>query len=233
VDRDCDAYVALNVKQFSDEELAWLVGTEKPLARYEADYWLDTEPQAKYRDGLNGAAKLLMFSSPLHQQVYLYMHSETPIGLDVARPMDFEPLDAYPERRFEDKAIWFGSWSWYKGADIAQKWALENNIELHLYPYDAPPDAEADNDMCLVCRVPYGLQREAWPATVAQYGKFVSMPRTPQAFGLGLMEAYALGLEVHVSGRVGCESYSLGLDDVLERSRGASEEFWGLCLNVL
>jgi hypothetical protein len=71
-DPDCDGYVLVQTKFFSDDVIRHVL--QRPFARYELDYWTDGEPGSQHRDALNEAALAVWFVSPLHRDVYQYRH---------------------------------------------------------------------------------------------------------------------------------------------------------------
>lgn len=234
VDRDCDGYALLLTKRYSDEELGF-VCKHSAFVRYEMDYWYDYEPQVVWRDKLNAAARCVMFCSPLHQDVYWTIHPGGTGGEVVACYLDpsrYLQVGATTTKDNAARAVWFGEWRWGKGPDVAQKWSGEQGIKLDMYGPSIPSDAEPDNAYVTICGM---AAEDGWLERVASYGTFVMMPREPQCYPYGPLEAYLLGLNVVLTGRFGIESFPHGRDldaTIALGERGASR-FWDLTLNSL
>ena len=72
-----------------------------------------------------------------------------------------------------------------------------------------------------------------WYTHLARYGKMVFFPREPQCFAYSVLEAYLLGLEVEVSGRIGVESFDCNFDELVDRCSHSGRDFWDMALNAL
>ena len=233
VDRECETYVALLTKLYSNEELNFLVNlpSQAKLVRYEQDYWRDFEGQAKFRDKLNAHADLVCFVSPLHQQMYGLYHPHLLYhGPCLAPPLD---PNEFVEPRLNaervDRAIWFGEWQIYKAPDLAQKWALETHTHLDLYSPTMPQNLERPNNY--VQYKGFVPQDRFW-AEIARHKTFVHFPRQPEPWPYSVLEAYLLGCEIIISGRFGCESFGGGLDRAVELASTSADDFWDAALNV-
>ncbi len=232
-DPDCDAYVLLHTKHCSASTIEQVL--TRPFVRYELDYWADDEPNAKYRDALNAAARRVLFVSPLHEQVYQRRHhvnlsAKWEIVAPAIDPEEFRPTREKWSEWERENAIWFGEWAWGKGPDIAMKWALEHETVTDFYSPSMPPNQKAPNRFT---QLQGRHDEEGWWDTVASHRQFIHLPRQPECFSMAPIEAALLGLETIVAGRQGWESFGLDMDGIIDLCSHGAERFWELTLDAL
>lgn len=237
VDRDCDAYLLLLTKLYSDEEYAFVL--DCPFMRLEFDYWPSVETGSQWRDRLNEQARRILFVSPLHRQMYAFRcryeqddewERLTGVLPPPIAPELYGPVRARHAER-EDDAIWFGEWHWYKAPDIAMKWALRERRLVDMYSPSMPPGSKAPHSY--VRFHGYFPEQDGWLDTIARHRTFVHFPRQPECFPYSMLEAYLLGCEVIVSGRLGVESYGLPLDEVVRLADASRTRLWEIAREVL
>ncbi len=232
-DPDCDGYVALHTKFPPESTMRQLL--DRPFVRYELDYWTDDEPNAKYRDALNEAARRVLFVSPLHQDIYQHRHHidlshKSDVVACAIDPEEFRPTREKWVEWERENAIWFGEWAWAKGPDIAMKWALEQQTVTDFYSPIMPPNQKAPN---AYTRLHGRHEEEGWWDTIASHQQFVHLPRQPECFSMAPLEAALLGLETIVAGRQGWESFGLDMDGIIDLCSHGAERFWSLTLDAL
>ncbi len=236
LDRECDAYILVLTKLFSDEELTFLLS--RPFLRIELDYWPGYESQSKWRAALNGAARHLLFVSPLHRQVYAYRHqlsAETLVKSSILPPpmdpgmftLHREWADAHVERK---DAICFSEWTFSKGVDVAMKWALLNRTVLDMYSPSMPAGQDEPNEYV---KIHHFMPQENWWDEIARHKQFVHFPRQPECFPYSVLEAYLLGCEVIMSGRLGVESYGISFEELIQMASQSRARLWDIAQDVL
>lgn len=232
VDRDCDAYMLYLTKRYAAEEYEHVLS--RPFVRFEQDYWRDFEGASAYRDRLNDRARLVAFCSPLHREVYqVYHQALTCPTVCIPCPLDPSDLAATRERwdaRGRNGAIWFGEWQWFKAPDIAQRWALEAEVQTDFFSPNMPANLAPSN--------PYvHLQGfapdEQWWDVVASHQTFVHFPRQPECWPWSVHEAYLLGVDIVIAGRFGIESYDGGLTRAIDLAVDSPRRWWEVALNAL
>jgi hypothetical protein len=226
VDRDCDGYVLFSTKRYSADEYAFIL--ERPYVRAEWDYWRNAEPGAPWRDRLNEHARLVLFCSALHRQVYRTYHRSLGCPTEiVAPPLDPAPFATVREAATERAgAVWFGEWQWFKGPDIAMRWAGESRTVTDFYSPNLPPTQHAANGYS---RLLGYAPDEGWWQRIAQHETFIHFPRQPEPWPYSLQEAYLLGCQIEIAGRFGIED--VGLEDSVRAS--AESRFWEVALDAL
>jgi len=107
---------------------------------------------------------------------------------------------------------------------------LENHVAVDFFSPSMGRGETPFNLYTTMC----GFHRDdGWYRHFARYGRLVFFPRTPQPFAQSVLEAYLLGLEVTVSGRIGCESFGVGLDGVAEMCAESAAKFWDVMSNAV
>lgn len=231
LDPNCDGYLLLLTKQYSDEELGF-ISQNKPFIRYEFDYWPSVEPQSKWRDVLNDHADLIMFPSALHRDVYMYRHHVQhlmPKTLLLPPPVDLEqytvPRMAWDQKERKD-AIWFGEWHWFKGPDIAMNWALRNETFIDMF---TPGQSMGEVPPHRFVRLRGFHPEPGWFDTIASHEYFVHFAREPQCFSYAIIEAFLLGCKVVVGGRTGVESWlesGMSMEELVDRCDRSRTDLW-------
>ncbi len=220
---------------YTNEEFTFI--TTKPFIRVEYDYWYEQEPQSHWRDVLNERAKLVLFPSPLHRDIYQHRHryaiDHTGILPPPMNSAEYTPYRQRWDQFGRQHAIWYGEWHWFKGPDIAMKWALHNQTLLHMYSPTMPEGQQSANKFVEICGF---APEERWLDIIASHNQFVHMPREPQCFPYSMLEAYLFGCEVVVAGRMGVESYfgpHCNIDDVVEMADQSNTKLWEIALDYL
>jgi len=224
VDPTCDAFVfGGNWSRYSDPEME--AATAKPYVVNVLGWWEENTPvQTKWRAPLLEGARRVFFSSPLHkkrfQTLWKVPSDESKVSV-LPYPIKGGLLKqvAMAENRPFD-ALWIGEIHPLSGLDLVVRWADQNKRELHIYGI-GPPQGET----------PYAKYRGMFPlgqriSILSQYRTFVRFPKRPEPFGLCVMEAYLAGLEVIVTGRIGCLSFDVSLDELAEMCETSAEKFW-------
>lgn len=200
-----------------------------PVVRHVRDPWY--AGSAILRRWLCENAALMVFSSQTQRDT---------MGYDIQVPVEFipPPVDLRPFKKAAQVAaeegvkrqgsVFVGRVDVYKGAPAVVDWALRKGEpiafvgEVMMGFGNLPPFIQ------FLGKVPY--QKMPW--ILARAERLVAMPEWPEAFGRGVVEAWAAGCELFVEGRVGAmewidnEPDRLGFD-------GPIAEFWAAVEGVL
>jgi len=227
LDRDCDFYIIFLCKTFPDHELSYV--QTRPFAWSGFDWWPEEDGQSKWRNLLVKKAKISYFVSPLHRERFSRLYGVKPSNpLVLPPPLDLANLRGVdlPETR-NGRGLWASEWHVAKGPDLAG--ALANRLKIHLdmYSPSMPPNILSSPNIFTPYSHPAGyVAEEHWYSTMAQYSYLIHTPRVPDAFGYIVLEAYALGLEVVLSGRSGVESWRQSFEELLVSADAAQHDFW-------
>lgn len=218
------------VKQFSDEAYSRVLMHENHI-RWDIDWWPDEDGNAQWRGPLTEHAKIVVYDSPLHRDRFLKLYKLNPQHVEIVPcPMDVAGIMAQRKPDSERKGVvWAGEWHIYKGPDLAMRWAADNKTNVDFYSPSMPPNAEQPQ----YCTFRGFIPENEWYSTLAGYEKFLHFPRVPDAFPYSVLEAYALGLEVEVRGRLGVESFGVDWDDLLGQCETSAHRFWELVEETL
>lgn len=227
----CDVAFSYLAKTFPDEAYEAIIRHPCHI-RWEIDWWHPFEPNSRWRNSLNEQARLVFYVSPLHRDRFMALYGVTPKrSVVLPCPMDVEGL--LKLRRPDggrSGTIWFGEWHPYKGVDLVARWAFENKTVVDFYSPTMPKGTVAPNRYC---RLMGFISEDGWYETVAGYERFVHFPRHPDCFPYSVLEAFALGLEVVVRGRLGVESFGLPWEELLSWCNRSAKQFWDIMLNTV
>lgn len=223
--RDVDVFVIQNCTTYSAkwiEELAL-----KPVVKQIRDPWYAGNPIL--RRWLLENSEVLIFSSPTQADHFRY---ETDLPYQtIPVPIDLDEIKAYAKPEEERKGnVFVGRAEVFKGVMYAVDWALEYRQPLDIvgeweYGYVSP------NSLGPTINVLGKLEHDEVLRLLGKRKRFVFFPTWVEAFGRTVVEAWAAGCELVVSGNIGAlwwiqnEPERLGLE-------GPIKEFWDIVESV-
>lgn len=235
VDRTCDAYLLFLTKRFDEKELGWI--QNKPYIWSGFDWWPEEDGNYAWRNIMPEKARLAWFVSPLHYERYTRMYGVQPQRAAILPPpLESDDLRAMAKVAVSktDLAVWAGEWHVNKGPDLAAVIARRLQIHMDMFSPTIPANIAGQPSVFTPFAHPKGfIPEDDWYNQMAQYKMLIHSPRVPDAFGYVILEAYALGLEVNVSGLTGVESYEKPMDELLDMCQQSPEIFWKAVSNYL
>jgi len=195
--------------------------------RIETGLW--AEPgNSEWRKALSERAVATLYDSPMHQRLYAErwgVAPSNPYVLPCPIPVAEIRAHALDPRERDLGIVWAGEWSVDKGADLAMRWAADHRLGVDFY---SPSMDVANQVPAQFCNFKGFVPEADWYPTLARYSKLIHFPRVPEPFPYIVMEAFALGLQVEMTGRVGIESYDCDMVELLDRCDRAAGEFWDI-----
>jgi len=163
-------------------------------------------------------ANSIVYQSPLHATQHKFGKSFIiPPAITseevVYEGDELEPINAN---------LWLGTFSPETGADIAVRVGEAERVETHFFGWQVP---QSNTNFS---KLGGEIVHTQIPSLYRRYLRLVYYPRDPQPFGRSIAEALLSGAEVRVSGKLGIESFDKPIQEVLESTFTASEEFWKL-----
>jgi glycosyltransferase involved in cell wall biosynthesis len=221
--RDVDVVIVGNCTQYSADNLVPCLA-KQPVVKRVADWWKVGDPAL--RKWLLTYSHCLVFLSPYHFRQFPFRHS-APVTI-IPPAVDPAPfIEAHGQQR--RGTIWLGHMHDpdRKGVDLAIRWAVRKNEVVDFYGDGAPEYLTTHAYARVHPAVPY---REV-PALMAQYERFLFLPRHSEAFGRTVIEALYAGCEIVINAVPGCMWYLEA--DALDRVQSGSKDFWNTVQGVL
>lgn len=200
---NADVVISFGLKRYPDQVFEWILEHPKHI-HVAQDWWEPLQPQSDWRNRIVESASMVIFMSPLHAERYERIYQVKPRD---ARIIPFPMLErdwapAAVDFTAEEAVLWCAPWHPDNGNDLMIRWAEREVQQVHAYGLEVPtatitPHVEARGALAL----------DAAPRVFQSYSRFVFFPRTPVPFGLPVLLALMLGLEVSYSGEIGCLSY--------------------------
>jgi len=207
---DVDVYVIHNCFDYDRTIIGTL--SQKPVIKRIHDVWL--AGNMDLRRWLLAHSKVLLFSSPLHLEVFKWQVS-APIRLipSAIDTTSFEVLK--PNGR--TGACWIGRMVDGKGILEAAAWAKMEGLTLDLYGFPRINNLPAPIRYC------GELPPEAVASTLAQYQTFVFLPEQPEPYARTAVEAWLAGCKLVINGNVGARWW---IEKHPEQIPQAASLFW-------
>lgn len=207
VTRGLDVYVVHNCWTYTRQDLRAL--RDGPVVRFVHDHRGPGPVDAS-------SDKLRIFYSPLQRdRVGLAGHL-------IPAPIDLERF-APPEGVERSGPVTIGTFGHMgKGPHLLAEWAQRQGETLVIYGHGPCVPQAA----CIDYRGP--IAPEAIPATLWQFRRFVHLPTEVEAFGRGVVEAWAAGCELVINENCGCLHWIRNDPAAIET---AAAEFWGVVLD--
>lgn len=233
LDETCDAYLLFLTKRFDMQELGHV--QNRPFIWCGFDWWPDEDGNSSWRNILTEKARLAFFVSPLHYNRFTRLYNAEPRNVCIAPPpLDLGLLRATqaPLQR-NGRAAWAAEWHQAKGPDLAGVLARRLKIHMDMYSPSMPGNIVGTTTFTPFAHAMGFMPEDEWYDRLVQYSYLIHSPRVPDAFGYITLEAYALGLEVILTGASGVESYGRPFDELLEAANEAPQHFWQVVSSAL
>jgi len=222
--RSADIVISFGIKRYTDQVFDALLAHLRHV-HVSQDWWEPRQPQSQHRNDIIERAQAVIFLSPLHRDRYLRLYSLDAVPATII-PFPIQTSDYTSQDGSvlepQDAALWCAPWHPDYGNDIMLRWASEGDTPVHACGLAVP-----EGDIIPAVRGIGPVALDAAVPTFKQYQKFAFFPRTPTPFGLPVLIAYMLGLEITYSGEIGCMSWRCSLEELAWAS-GASERFWSV-----